>query len=377
MTFVADPPTPLANEPATRVHADEISVFALGAVLVRHRWRIVRWAMAGALIAGIPVLLRPHLWTATASFMPQGGDPGQGGIQSLAGQFGIVLPGGGISSQSPDFYILLMSSRSILGPIANDTLLVPEEGVKRRPLLELLNVTSGSAAERRDAGIKVLRTKIKAAVDRTTGVVTVSAQSRWPSVSFALVERVVKGVSEFNLHTRQSQAGEERRFVEERLAAQRQSLVTAEYRLGSFMRTNRQYGNSPELSFEHDRLERDVALQQQVLSRLAQSYEEARLREVRDIPVVTMIESPIVPVVPDRRGAITTAFVGLVAGSLVGMVLSFMRDGFRKRRADGDADALRFAESIAEVRAEIRRRVGRPVRSASADAKPVDGSSKR
>ena len=336
---------------------DDVSLFALGAVLVRHRRRILSWAVVGGLLAVVPVLLRSRAWTSTASFIPQRSESSQGGIQNLAGQFGIMLPGAGASTQSPDFYVTLLSSRAVLAPIAGDTMTVTEEGGRRRTLRELFNVTSGGLAEQADATTEVLRAKITTSVDRTTGIVNLSVQTHWGSVSYALAQRLLRAVNEFNLHVRQSQAGEERRFAEARLEAQRVSLSTAEARLSAFLRTNRQFGNSPELTFENGRLQRDVALQQQVLVGLAQSYEEARLREVRDLPVVTVIEPPELPVKPDRRGAVSIGLIGVLGGALLGILLSFMREGLARRRAEGDADAERFATVVAEARADLGRRL--------------------
>jgi uncharacterized protein involved in exopolysaccharide biosynthesis len=52
----------------------------------------------------------------------------------------------------------------------------------------------------------------------------------------------------------------------------------------AFLQANRQWANSPDLTFQHDRLERDIALRQQVYTTLVQSFEQARISEVRDTP---------------------------------------------------------------------------------------------
>jgi len=187
--------------------------------------------------------------------------------------------------------------------------------------------------------------------------VAVEVTTRWPSVSMAVVERILSEVNRFNLQARQSQAAEERRFVEARLAAQQQSLVSAEARLGSFLQRNREYRNSPQLGFEYDRLERDVALQQQVLVGLSQSVEEARIREVRDVPVITAVESPRLPARPDPRGLALQGFLGVLLGAFLGVLAAFIRDMYDRRKAEGDEEAARFAALASDAWGGLVRRL--------------------
>jgi uncharacterized protein involved in exopolysaccharide biosynthesis len=153
-------------------------------------------------------------------------------------------------------------------------------------------------------------------------------------VSFEVANRLLEGVNKFNLVTRQSQAGEERRFTEERLTAARASLRVAEDRLERFLRANRQLG-SPGLIFERDRLQREVTLQQQVVVGLAQAHEDARIREVRDTPVITVIERPTLAAEPDPRGRLVILMSGTLIAFFVGILAALMRDGARRLRATG------------------------------------------
>ncbi len=44
--------------------------------------------------------------------------------------------------------------------------------------------------------------------------------------------------------------------------------------------------------FEHDRLERPVSMRQELVTAMAQAYEQARVDEVRNTPVITVIDQP-------------------------------------------------------------------------------------
>lgn len=342
-------------------YEDGVSLFELGSVLLIHRWRIVRWAVVGGILALLPLLFRGPSWTSSASFIPQGVDAGQAGLQRLAGQFGVAVPGGGASStQSPEFYSDLLKSRAILGPIVDDTVVVVEEEGERRWVPDLLEVTASDHARQRDEAVRALNKSMATSVSRTTGVVTVSVTTAWPSVSLRITERLLEEVNRFNLQSRQSQAAEERRFVEERVTAVRQSLGDAEGRLGEFLQANRNFANSPTLTFEFERFQREVALQQQVLVALAQLYEESRIREVRDVPVITVIESPSLPVRPDRRGRALRGLLGVLLGGSLAVLVAFTGGMFARRREEGDEEAARLLALLDETRGDFTRwiRVG-------------------
>jgi uncharacterized protein involved in exopolysaccharide biosynthesis len=166
-----------------------------------------------------------------------------------------------------------------------------------------------------------------------------------------MVKCILDRLNWFNLVTRQSQAGAERRFMEGRLDEARAELRTAEDRLQNFLQRNRDFRNSPELTFQQDRLARDVQMRQQVYTSLAQAYEQARIEEVRDTPVITVVEQPDLPIRPDRRGAARSALVALIAGGMLGTLIAFVMTVMERERA------LNEDEMVA-VQAELRTAVG-------------------
>src|SRR5690349_5015922 len=262
----------------------EISLFALGTTLLRNRWRIARWMAVGGLIAAAFAIFKPALYVASTSFVTQGGtDATRSGLASLAGQLGVAIPTSN-QSLSPEVYARLLKSRVVLQTIARDTFQVQEMGGKRVTFLDLFDIRDASEIRREDKGVKLLGNIVTVGVAKTTGVVEISVATKWRSVSLAIANELINGVNDYNERTRQSQASAERKFVEGRLAIAAADLRDAEDRLEQFLRTNMQLGGSPELTIQRDRLQRNVSLRQQVFTSLTQSYEEARIREVRDTP---------------------------------------------------------------------------------------------
>jgi uncharacterized protein involved in exopolysaccharide biosynthesis len=330
----------------------EISLFALGTTLLRNRWRIARWAMVGAAVAALLGFSKPAIYLASASFVPQGNDPGRSGLASLAGQFGVSLPAG-TQSLSPDFYAKLLKSRVLLAPIARDTFAVQEMGQRRVPFLDLFKISDGSPKQREERGMMLLKSMVVVSVVKSSGVVELAVATRWPSVSLAIVTSLVIGVNEYNQRTRQSQAAAERKFVEGRVAVANAELRAAEDRLEGFLRNNRQFASSPELTFQRDRLQRDVSLQQQVFTSLTQSYEEVRIREVRDTPVITMFETPSVRAQPESRGRVSAVLLGILLGGFIGVLVAFTSGMTARRRKGGDVEADEFVGALGEVKGEL------------------------
>src|SRR5438067_2285669 len=86
-------------------------------------------------------------------------------------------------------------------------------------------------------------------------VALLSVTTQWPSVSLALAEKLIRGVGTFNVERRRSQAAAERQFVDAQAAESERALRDAENALQSFLQRNREYGGSPQLPFERDRLQ--------------------------------------------------------------------------------------------------------------------------
>ncbi|HVF38663.1 MAG TPA: GNVR domain-containing protein, partial [Gemmatimonadaceae bacterium] len=344
---------------------DEVSLFAVGTMLLRNRWRIIRWMLIGGALTAVLVFIKPAQFVASASFIPQGTDPTRSGLASIAGQLGLSLPTGG-QNLSPDFYAQLLRSRMLLLQIARQTFTVAELGGQKRTFDQLFEIKGETRAEREERAVRVLRKIISSSAGKTTNVVELSVVTKWPSVSLAIASALVEAVGEFNVKTRQGQAAAERRFVEGRLSAARAELRAAEDRLQNFLQMNREFARSSELSFERERLQRDMMLQQQVFTSLTESVEEVRIREVRDTPVITIVEPPSAETIPKSQKPAFYILLGLFIGAFVGAVLTLISEALHRRRQQGDSEAEEFAGTLGEVKGQmlggvrtLKERIGR------------------
>lgn len=321
--------------PAERRPADdEISLWEVLAVLLRRRGTIVLTTVLCLGAAVALTLLRADRFTTQASFQPQGSEASTSQLMALAGQFGINVPGMGGDELSPAFYAELLASREILQRVADRAYAV--EGLGLVPLTDLLEIEADTEALRVEAAYEALRDNL-VSIDTglETAVVTVTVTTKWPDLSQEIAEVLLDEIQVFNLETRRSQAASERAFIEARVDSARLALNAAEDSMQEFLQANRRFEDSPELTFQRERLQREISRQQQVYTALAQSFEQARIAEVRDTPVITVLQRPFLPPGPDDRSLLLAVALGVILGGMAGVVLAFIVEALR-RPAPGD-----------------------------------------
>jgi uncharacterized protein involved in exopolysaccharide biosynthesis len=274
---------------------------------------------------------RPRTYRADGAFLLQGAGSDRSGVAGLAAQFGVSVPGGG--SDVPQLYADLLLSRRFLGRVAERRFDFSAGGVRHRGTpSELFRIQGATPAETRRKTVQRLREAVSAKVNPITGVVGVAVTTEWPVLSEQIAQQLVEMAAEFNLASRQSQAGAERRFTEARLADAARELRAAENALQDFMLANRRIDNAPELLMRRERLVRDVAQHQAVYSVLSQAYERARIDEVRDTPVLTVIEGAAGSAAPQSRETAVRGILMALLGLVLAVGLAFWREALRSSR---------------------------------------------
>ena len=325
--------------------------------MLAHRTLVASCAVLLFLVVVVVTLLLPRTYTVTSSFTPQS-ERLASNLAGIAAQFGVPLPSADAGA-SPDFYVELLQSQRILGETIKTRYTFPSDtGQVSGTLVDIFEIEGETEAEKQELALRRLRGLITADLDRPSGVVTFDVETDNAALSAQIAKRLLDLLNRFNLETRQSQASAERRFTEGRLAEAKEELLQAENQLQAFLEVNRDLGTSPLLRFRQDRLEREVSVRQAVVSALAQNFEQARIDEVRDIPVITVVEAPLAPALPDRRMLLLKGVLALIAGALLGSLLAFVLAFVRASRTD-PADEL---DEFRQLRRATARDIRRPWR---------------
>jgi uncharacterized protein involved in exopolysaccharide biosynthesis len=339
-------------------YEEEISLLRYVNVLLK-RWRLVLGVpLLAAFSAGVFSFLVRPTFSASASFLPEvrSGSRVPAGLASLAAQFGVAT--GSDAAQAPQFYAQVLKSRELLERILLDRF--PDPRAKHNPvaadsntLVDILKIEGDSVGERVYKGLKTLDKLVSTQVDRQTGIVKLTVEAPYPELAAAVANRMLDRLNEFNTKTRQSQARERRRFVEDRVAAVERELRQAEEDLKNFYERNRSWQSSPQLAVEEDRLRRQVQLRQELYLTLKREYETARIEEVNDTPVITVIEAAVPPLErskPRRRLNVILAFM---VGGMLSLFLAFGAEYFGRSGREEDQDYQEFRSLAGAVWSEL------------------------
>lgn len=330
----------------------QISLVELMSGLLRHRYFILRMALLGGLLAVGLNALKPSSYSSFAALMPQSSRP-TSALTGIATQFGISLPAND-PGQSPTFYLDLINSAQLLSSLATSTFPDPSNRGAVRPLVSILGVPGDTPELRVNNAVLMLRRRITPTVRAKTGVVDIVVRMPDPALAAAVCSRLLTLLNQFNLETRQSQAAAEARFIEARLADAKAELRVAEDRLQYFLQRNRDFRNSAELTFQQDRLQRDVLLEQQIVATLAQNYEQARIDQVRDTPAITIVERPVPAPRADRRRHLRHAVIGLVMGLVIGIVWAWGSDLLRSVLRRREPEVREFQTLVDDSASDLR-----------------------
>lgn len=351
----------------------EITLLELASAVLRH-WRLViLLPLLFGFLAGAFALLEDRTYSASASFVPQGTENrGGGGASAIAQQFGVSL-GADRPGQSPQFYADLLRSRVILRQALESIYeITTEEGeVQRARLIDIyVGDDSEVDAESWREAISDLRSEISASVDRETGVVDFVVSAGHPGLAEQVAARLLELLYQFNTEARQSRAQEEGRFIDLRLTEVRSELLAAEAALQRFLSQNREIGNSPELLFEHERLQRQVVMRQDVYTSLLRAREEARVDAVRDTPLFTVIDHPAAAL--EGRGVVRRTFLALILGLMIAVFIAIAAEFIRRGRRADNSDYREFQSVVRQVCDDVRN-PGRWLRGREKKAKKAGG----
>lgn len=321
---------------------EEIPLIVLVNVLLENARLVVGVPLVLFALVVVISLMMPRQYEAESEFMPEQTDPRAGGAAGLALQLGLDLGGAGV--QSLEFYTQLLETRELLTEVARTPFRVEGPGgdTVSLPLVAVLDVDR----EAPDGGLRetvdILRESITTETDRSSGIITMTTEAPTPGLAVQLNRRLLELLNDFNIEKRQTRAKLEREFVQRRMGESEDQLRSAESELQQFLEQNRQYQSSPQLLFEATRLERNVQLRQQLYTSTAQSYENARVAEIRENPVLTVVDAPEGSAEPAGRGILTRGLAALVLGGLVGVGLAFGRAYSRRQRRRNPEEYSRF-----------------------------------
>jgi uncharacterized protein involved in exopolysaccharide biosynthesis len=333
----------------------EISLLGFANMLLRHRYILIASTGIVGVLAFLWAGSKPVTFTSDALFVPQGTDATRSGLAGLAAQFGLSVPTSN-AGQSPLFFVNLIKSEELLGAVVDGPVTTTSGAAAPGQLPNLLAISPDLPPDvRRAVTIRALNGLLTPIPEREAGLIRLRVRTRDPLLSSSIATSVLRLVNEINVRSRQTQASAERQFIEQRMDSTRRELLAAERRLQEFLDENRLFQGSPQLIFVHDRLQREVNMRQQVFTSINQAFEQARIDEFRNVPMIRVIQPATLPVLPDPRGRMGLTAFGLALGLLLGLAMTIAREITYRSKVSDDGAYAEFTALRRQVRADLTR----------------------
>jgi uncharacterized protein involved in exopolysaccharide biosynthesis len=317
------------------------------------RWRIlIVLPVVCGILAGLLTFLVAPTYTATTTFVTAGQrdlTASLGSFANVASQLGVGLPTN--PTTSPQFFGDVLRSQGVMREVLRARLPDPrvEHSSDSVAVEELYAPQKGSAAMRTNEAVISLTRESSVSVNPRTNIIELHASSHYPTAAAFVARQFVVALNRFNLETRQTEARERRRFVGDRLREAQDSLARAERIQQDFLQANRgDLRGAPTLAAQYERIQRQIQTYQDLYTNFRREFETARVDEINDTPVITIIDTASVPLKKSSPHRLLTMVAGAMLGILFAIALLLVQAYLERlrRRRPGDYDQFQELRRI-------------------------------
>jgi len=203
------------NKPQNREDSDEINLLDLLIVLAKHKKLIIGGTLgAGIVMAVISLIMTPVYLAETKIIIPQSAPSLS---MQLMNQLGPIADMAGSTKTPNDLYIELIKSNPVCDRIINR-----------------FNLMKAYRSETLYDARVTLRTKIKIAQNKKSGVITVGVMDKDPKMCAAMANAFIDDFRNVNKELALTEASQRRLFFEEQLKEAKESLAKTEEAMKTF-----------------------------------------------------------------------------------------------------------------------------------------------
>ncbi len=174
-------------------------------------------------------------------------------------------------------------------------------------------------------GLKKYFSLLSVKEDRRTGLIQVNIEMESPNLAAEVANFIGSEIQSYIQKQNTVKAVKEKLFIRERLVVVKSELEILEENLKEFKERNRGYEVSPELFMIYSQKFREVEAKQQVYVTLQQQLELARINEVKQTPIINILDEAKPPVNKSKPNRVIISLLSLLAGFLFGASISIIR----------------------------------------------------
>lgn len=296
---------------------NNVNLVEIGRLLWRSRKAIAAVTAIVTVCSIIVSLLLPPYYRSSVSLMPETERSklgGLGGLSELAAMAGVNV-GGDVTLAR--LYPTIIKSEVILRNVLYAEYRTAESE-KPQNLIQIWEIGGKTERHAYEDALTALQNALDVTLDNKTNIVTISIEMKDAALAADLVNKTVAELDKFFRTKRTTNATEQRKWIEGRVKEVESDLGKSEDVLKEFREKNRRIGDSPQLLLQQQRLIREVEINSTLYVELKKQYEIVRIEEIKNIPLVSIID-PAVPRVyrerPKRRNIVITFFLLSLAGA--------------------------------------------------------------
>jgi len=192
---------------------------------------------------------------------------------------------------------------------------------------------------------------------KTYGVISLEEQTK-ASIRAAAelrAQMVVKEVEYDVLRKQFSESHEQIKLLKSNIEALQQQLQRVEAGTNGGDEVLIPFANLPDLGMQYVFLLRDTEVQKAIYKLLAQQYEEARIREMRDTPTVQLLDAPALPERKSKPKRLYYVLAGMLLSFLVSGAVIFFNNYLDRLRATEPENYHRLLGAYESLRTDLRR----------------------
>jgi uncharacterized protein involved in exopolysaccharide biosynthesis len=245
---------------------------------------------AVTVLAVVISLILPESFKSTAVILPDTDKSkltsAGGSLSNLAAMAGVNIAG---EASIVRLYPTILKSESVL-----ETVIYSKYQTKKFSdsvnLIQYWGIKEKNTERDYEVALLNLRNRLDVVMDLKTGVLTMSIETEEPQLSADILNNTISVADKFIRTQRNTNASEQRKWIEARLIEVQADLSKAEDSLKVFREKNRIVIGSPQLILDQERLLRDVQINSTMYVELKRQYELAKIEEIRTTPIITVMD---------------------------------------------------------------------------------------
>ncbi|HAD82226.1 MAG: hypothetical protein A2509_04000 [Candidatus Edwardsbacteria bacterium RIFOXYD12_FULL_50_11] len=292
------------------------------------------------------------VYKAQLTILPTGEEAGTfSALSVMANELGVDIPGTKVKINTPQIYQRIIASQRMTDSLAQKAYQGRKENGPRT-LAQVLGIKEKNPELMRYFLHEAVMGMIKMPISIKEGTLDIMVTFKDPDIASQMANYIVEQLDTYNKYFRKSKAGNNRKYIEEQLSKAREDLRRAEQNLTFFRENNRQLMSSPSLQQEMVRRTRDLRIQEEIFVIITKEYEKAKLQEIKDIPIIDIVEKARPPAV--KSNSRTRVLLASIAfGLFLGIAFIIGREYLKESTIISDIQATQgyqiFAGDIKKI----------------------------